>query len=95
MLRKKRNMDSSSQLGRLSGAISLLRMLDSPHPQCRPTPESRLELAACFLSGRPDYERTSAFIKIIFANADYDASLRPDPKLRPPIDKVSNATIIK
>ena len=96
VLRKKHRMDSASQLGKLSAAISLLRMLDSPHPSSKHlSPDSRPELAACFLSGRPDYERTSAFIKSIFANADYDASLRPDPRIRPPIDKVSNATIIK
>ena len=55
VLRKRRAMDSSTQLGKLSGAISLLRMLDSPHPISRRIALlSRPELASCFLSGRPD-----------------------------------------
>ena len=96
VLTKKRTMDSATQIGKLSSAISLLRMIDSPHPHSkRLTVESHPHLASCFIRGRPDYERTAAFIKNIFANADYDASLKPDPRIRPPIDKVTNATIVK
>ena len=95
VLGKRKKADSATQLGKLSAAISLLRCIDAQHTSRAKKLLELPFLAPCLLHGRPDYERTTGFIKNIFASADYDSTLKTPSKVRPPIDKVTNASIIK